>query len=68
MPITEAAKQTPYTSTFLRLLARQGKLNAQKIGRDWLITQADLRQFLSSSKLRHANALVDLQHAERSLV
>ena len=63
MPITEAAKLTPYTATFLRQLARQGKIKAIKIGRDWLITQEELKRFLKNQAARHEQAVILLRSA-----
>ena len=60
MPITEAAKLTPYTATFIRLYARQGKIDSTKIGRDWLITQEELKRFLKQQAVRHEQALFRL--------
>ena len=61
LPISEAAKQTPYTEAFLRQLARNGKLKAMKIGRDWLITPTDLKTFLNQQAARHEQALLSLR-------
>lgn len=58
LPVREAARRTPYTEAFLRERIRAGKLKAQKIGRDWLITQADLKRFLTQQALRHEEALL----------
>lgn len=63
MTITEAAKQMPYSATFLRQLARQGKLNATKIGRDRLLTRAELAEFIHSQATRHEQALLELRSA-----
>ena len=67
LPITEAAKYTPYTAAFLRLLARQGKLNAVKIGRDWLISRTDLAAFLNQQTGRHEQALASLRLAAKEV-
>ena len=61
LPITEAAKQTPYTAAFLRQLARTSKLQATKIGRDWLITHPALQNFLTQPAARHEQALLSLR-------
>ena len=63
IPITEAASRTPYTASFLRQLARKGKLHAEKIGRDWLITEADLHHFLKEQSAHHEQALLALHEA-----
>ena len=45
--LKEAADFSPYSADYLNLLARKGKLRARKIGRDWLITRADLFDYLN---------------------
>lgn len=64
MSLSEAAKRTPYTSNFLRLLARRGKLQARKIGRDWLITPDELSLFIKRQQERHQHALDALRASE----
>ena len=64
MSLSEAAKRTPYTPNFLRLLARRGKLQARKIGRDWLITPDELSLFIKRQQERHQHALDALRTAE----
>ncbi len=39
MPLSEASQETPYSAKYLNLLARQGKLEAHKEGRNWLTTK-----------------------------
>jgi hypothetical protein len=46
IPIRQAVKYTPYTSEYLGLLARKGKLKAVKISRDWLTTRDAIREYL----------------------
>ncbi|MBU6415432.1 hypothetical protein KGQ34_04320, partial [Patescibacteria group bacterium] len=55
--ITEAAKSTPYSAEYLSLLARKGKLKAQKIGRNWYITPSAIRDYLSK---QIASSIVNL--------
>ena len=43
--IREAAQETGYSAVYVRLLARQGRIEAQKVGRDWLINRASLLAF-----------------------
>ncbi|HSQ48246.1 MAG TPA: Fic family protein, partial [Candidatus Deferrimicrobiaceae bacterium] len=47
LSLSEAAKFTPYSQEYLSLLARQGKIAATKIGRNWQITQDALNEYLS---------------------
>lgn len=51
LSLREAAELSPYSADYLNLLARKGKIKAIKIGRDWLITKADLFKYLE--KQRH---------------
>lgn len=46
LSLKEASEFTPYSADYLNLLARKGKIRAKKIGRDWLITKADLFAYL----------------------
>lgn len=47
MSLSKAAKSTPYSQEYLSLLARQGKIAAVKIGRNWQITQNAINEYLS---------------------
>lgn len=68
LPLNEAAKYTPYTAAFLRQLARQRKLKAVKLGRDWVVAVDDLRAFLHDQQSRHEQALLALRCAEGGLL
>lgn len=46
MPLSEAAKLSGYTPEYLNLRARQGKLQAKKIGRNWHTKKEWLDEFL----------------------
>jgi hypothetical protein len=46
LPLSEAAKMAGYTPEYLNLLARQGKLKAQKIGRNWFTNKEWLDELL----------------------
>ncbi|MEK7598189.1 MAG: fibronectin type III domain-containing protein [Patescibacteria group bacterium] len=46
----EASKESGYTPEYLNSLARQGKLKAKKIGRNWHTTLAWLEDFTSNTK------------------
>ncbi len=43
----EAADQLGVSARRVRQFCRAGRLEAQKIGRDWIVLQADLNQFKS---------------------
>jgi Fic family protein len=44
--LSELAKSTKFTEKYLNLLARSGKLEAHKEGRDWLTTKEALNRYL----------------------
>lgn len=45
LTLTEAAKQSPYSAKYLNLLARSGKLDAVKQGRNWHTTLAAIARY-----------------------
>ena len=45
MSAKEAASLTGYSAVYVRLLAREGRIEARKIGRDWLIEWVSLLAF-----------------------
>jgi excisionase family DNA binding protein len=47
LSLAEAAKHTPYSQEYLSLLARQGKIGAVKVGRNWQISQKALEEYIS---------------------
>jgi excisionase family DNA binding protein len=47
LSLSEAAKLTPYSQEYLSLLARQGKIAAVKVGRNWQINQKALEEYIS---------------------
>lgn len=60
LSLKEASELSPYSADYLNLLARKGKINARKIGRDWLITKADLSEYLSRQQLESKSRLRQL--------
>lgn len=46
LPLSEAAKMSPYTQEYLSLLARKRRIAAVKIGRTWMITKRELRRYM----------------------
>ena len=48
IPLREAAELTPYSQEYLSLLARTGKLEAIKRGRNWVTTRQALETYLQS--------------------
>lgn len=45
LPLSEISKQTSYSAKYLNLLARQGKLEAHKAGRNWLTTKEAIERY-----------------------
>lgn len=66
LSLKDAAELSPYSADYLNLLARKGKIKARKIGRDWLITKADLFEYLhkqqidSQARLRQLSKYLNL--------
>jgi len=48
--LAEAARNTPYSQEYLSLLARRGRLEAVKIGRNWHVTRKALDRYIASKK------------------
>ncbi len=46
--LTEMSKTTLFSAKYLNLLARQGKLEAHKDGRDWLTTKEAVERYLKN--------------------
>lgn len=46
--LTEISKTTPFSAKYLNLLARQGKLEAYKEGRDWLTSKESIERYLKN--------------------
>jgi excisionase family DNA binding protein len=52
--LSEAAKRYGLSRTYLRTIARSGRLKAKKVGRDWLTTPVDLEAYIESREQRGA--------------
>ncbi len=50
--LKEAAKYCPYSQDYLKLRARQGKLKAVKMGRNWFTTREWLEMYKNAIKLK----------------
>ena len=48
--LEELSKGSPYSATYLRKLATQGKLEAFKEGRNWLSSKKALKDYIDSTK------------------
>jgi Fic family protein len=50
LSLSDLAKDSPYSQEYLSLLARQGKLSALKIGRNWLSSKKAIEAYVSGRK------------------
>lgn len=50
--LAEAERFVPYSKDYLSLLARQGKIHAKKIGRDWHTTREAIEQYHAEQEAR----------------
>ncbi|NQT50320.1 Fic family protein [Candidatus Kuenenbacteria bacterium] len=48
LTFADIAKNTPFSAKYLNLLARQGKLEAHKEGRNWLTTKEAIERYLKN--------------------
>ena len=55
--LAEAAERSGLAHSTLRQYAWKGKLNARKIGRDWLTTMADVEEYLENRQRRRTDHL-----------
>jgi len=55
LKLTEIAKNTPFSAKYLNLLARQGKLEAYKEGRDWLTSKEAIERYLQNRVRQRKN-------------
>lgn len=46
--LSELAKKTPYSEKYLNLLAREGKIDAQKDGRNWMSSVEAIKDYLNN--------------------
>jgi hypothetical protein len=66
IPLVEAAQLTPYSTDYLNLLVRRGKLPAKKIGRNWYTSQAAIGWYLA--RRRTGTRAVTLQETQEEEV
>lgn len=50
LTLADLAKQSPYSAKYLNLLARSGKLEAHKEGRNWLVSREALERYVQGRK------------------
>ena len=48
--LSELSKQSSYSAKYLNLLARTGRLEAHKEGRDWLVSKESLERYIQGRK------------------
>jgi Fic family protein len=48
--LSEASKGSPYSQEYLSLLARKGKIEAVKLGRNWFIKKEAIKRYITSKK------------------
>lgn len=65
IPLSEAAKHTPYSAEYLSLLARKGKIQAVKISRDWLTTREAVFYYIRKQKEKHYRQLELLERKDK---
>ncbi|MFH1030437.1 MAG: Fic family protein [bacterium] len=53
--LAEISKTTPFSAKYLNLLARQGKLEAHKEGRDWLTSKEALERYIKNRMRQRKN-------------
>ncbi|HAL50193.1 MAG: Filamentation induced by cAMP protein Fic [Candidatus Uhrbacteria bacterium GW2011_GWD1_41_16] len=53
--LTEISKTTPFSAKYLNLLARQGKLEAYKEGRNWLTSKEAIERYLKNRTRQRKN-------------
>ena len=46
--LAELAKKIPYSAKYLNLLVRQGKLEAHKVGRNWLSSDEAIKRYINN--------------------
>ena len=55
LTLIEVAKNTPFSAKYLNLLARQGKLEAHKEGRNWLTSKEAIVRYLKNRTRQRKN-------------
>jgi excisionase family DNA binding protein len=53
--LREASKQCGLSTSHLRLLAKTGRLEARKMGRDWVTTAEAVERYMADTYLRSRN-------------
>lgn len=53
MSVEEAASLLHVSTSRVRQFCRAGRIKANKVGRDWVIDQADARRFAATPRVPH---------------
>ncbi|MCK4532023.1 MAG: helix-turn-helix domain-containing protein, partial [Candidatus Aenigmarchaeota archaeon] len=48
--LAEAAEGSPYSQEYLSLLARKGRLESIKLGRNWFVKKEAIKRYIKSKK------------------
>jgi hypothetical protein len=67
LSISDAARLTPYSAEYISLLARQGRIPAVKISRNWLTTRKAVLLYVHTQLRKHKKLVNQLQGAERRM-
>lgn len=68
LSLHDAAELTPYTPAYLNLLARQGKLPAVKIARNWVTTSGAIQHYLKKQAEYHRKRAEKLSLAGKETI
>ncbi len=55
IPLSELADKTPYSAKYLNLLIIKGRLEAHKIGRNWLSSEEAVKRYIESRERKRIN-------------
>lgn len=55
IPLSELADKTPYSAKYLNLLIRNGKLEAHKMGRNWLSSEEAVKRYIEGRERKRIN-------------
>ncbi len=67
VPLSQAAKLSGYNQDYLGYLIRVGEIKGQKVGRGWVTTEEEIKNYLLKQKIRQKKlALLDFFTRERN--
>lgn len=55
IPLSELADKTPYSAKYLNLLIRKGRLEAHKMGRNWLSSEEAVKRYIEGRERKRIN-------------